>query len=271
MTMMRSLAALLLLAAPLCFAVDLKPETTAAFNHYVSLSESRMSGEVKSGPFLYIDALSAADRNAVLADLTAGQVVSHSLETQDHGKTIDIPDGLVHHWMGIVFIPGTTLQKTLSLLQDYNEQSKFYSPDVQRSRLLEVNGNHYKVFMQLKKTKVVTVYLDSEYDVVYTQLDANRAISDSRSNRITEVEKVGTPDEYTKPVGHDSGYMWRLNSYWRFLERDGGVYIQLEAISLTRDIPTGLGWLVRPFVTTIPRESLDFTLSRTRDALANKH
>jgi hypothetical protein len=45
------------------------------------------------------------------------------------------------------------------------------------------------------------------------------------------------------------------------------VYVQLEAISLTRDIPDGLGWLIRPFVTSIPRESLAFTLTRTREAL----
>jgi len=63
--------------------------------------------------------------------------------------------------------------------------------------------------------------------------------------------------------------MWRLNSYWRFLQRDGGVYVQLEAISLTRDIPAGLGWLVKPFVTSIPRESIEFTLSRTRRSLAD--
>jgi len=82
------------------------------------------------------------------------------------------------------------------------------------------------------------------------------------------VENAGKPNEAEKPVGDDDGFLWRLDSFWRFAERDGGVYLQLEAISLTRDIPAGLGWLVGPFVTSIPKESLEFTLTRTREALA---
>ena len=70
------------------------------------------------------------------------------------------------------------------------------------------------------------------------------------------------------PVGHDGGYLWRLYSYWRFLERDGGTYVQCETISLTRDVPFMVSWIVKPFVTSIPRESLTFTLETTRKALA---
>ncbi len=106
----------------------------------------------------------------------------------------------------------------------------------------------------------------------YVRISADREVSYSYSTKIAEVENAGKPEESEKPVGQDSGFMWRLNSYWRFLQGDGGVYIQLEAISLTRDIPAGIGWLVKPFVTSIPEESLNLTLSRTRAALANgKH
>jgi hypothetical protein len=49
-------------------------------------------------------------------------------------------------------------------------------------------------------------------------------------------------------------------------ERNGGVYVQSEVASLTRDIPTGLGWLVGSFVTSIPKETLLFTLASTRRA-----
>jgi hypothetical protein len=116
----------------------------------------------------------------------------------------------------------------------------------------------------------VTVVLDTTYDSQYYQLDPQRAYSKTHSVRIAEVENPDTPNEREKPVGDDSGYMWRLNSYWRYRERDGGVYVQLEAISLTRDIPQGVGWLIRPFIESVPRESLMFTLSRTREALTGK-
>ncbi|HUK91803.1 MAG TPA: hypothetical protein VLZ81_15475, partial [Blastocatellia bacterium] len=178
------------------------------------------------------------------------------------------PGGLVHHWIGTVFIPGTTLVRTLAFLENYDQQYKFYAPEVQQSRLLERDDNHFVVFLRLRKTKVVTVILNTEYDVRYVSLASDRAASYSYSRRIAEVENAGKANESEKPVGNDSGFLWRLDSFWRFAERDGGVYVQLEAISLTRDIPAVLGRLVGPFVTSIPKESLEFTLTRTREALA---
>jgi len=249
-------------------AEQLKPATVNAFDHYVELSEQRMAGELRSGRFLRVDDLPPNLRDADYARLRQGEVVIERLATLDEGHSISVPGGLVHHWMGTVFIPRTTLARTLAFLEDYDEQYKYYAPDVQRSRLIERDGNHFRVFLRLRKTKVVTVILNSEYDVRYVLLASDRAASYSYSRRIAEVENAGKPNESEKPVGNDSGFLWRLNSYWRFLERDGGVYVQLEAISLTRDIPPGLGWLIGPFVTSIPKESLAFTLSRTQQGLA---
>ena len=115
--------------------------------------------------------------------------------------------------------------------------------------------------------KGITVVVNSDHDARFTRDAPDRASSRIHSTRIAEVEDPDTPEEREKPVGHDGGYLWRLNSYWRFLERDSGVYIQCESITLTRGIPTGLGWLVRPFVTSIPRETLAFTLETTRKRL----
>lgn len=244
---------------------DLKPETAAGFDRYIKLSEQGMSTEAASTPFLWIDSEPSPKREEDMARLRKGEIITQRLETLDQGKPIPVPGGLVHHWMGTVFIPGAALPQVLAFLQDYDNQRKFYAPDVERSKLLERNGNHFRVFLRLRKTKVVTVILNTEYDVDYATLDQTRASSRSRSTRIAEVENAGKPDEHEKPIGHDSGFMWRLNSYWRFQQRDGGTYVQLEAISLTRDIPTGLAWLIRPFVSSIPRESIVFTLSRTRD------
>jgi hypothetical protein len=266
----------LLLVALLAFggsrleAEQLKGETVKAFDHYVELSEQRMASELRSGHFLHVDELSASLRDADYTRLRQGEVVTERLTTLDEGHSLSVPGGLVHHWMGTVFIPGTTLVRTLAFLEDYNDQYKYYAPEVQQSKLLERDGNHFRIFLRLRKTKVVTVILNTEYDVQYVPLASDRAASYSYSRRIAEVENAGKPNESEKPVGNDSGFLWRLNSYWRFLERDGGVYIELEAISLTRDIPPGLRWLIGPFVTSIPKESLQFTLTRTREALANQ-
>ena len=256
----------LLLAAPVV-AVELKPETVAAFDKYVRLSEQRMTSELASGPFLYIDALAPAEREAEYAGLRQGKILIRHLHTEEQGKSIEVPGGLIHHWVGVVFVPGATLRQTLDFLQDYDHQARFFSPDVQKSKLRSRDGNRFKVYLRLKKTKVVTVFLDTDYDVEYLPIDATRQVSSSRSTRIAEIANAGQPNERAKPVGDGAGFMWRLNSYWRFWQKDGGVYVQLEAISLTRDIPAGLGWLIRPFVTSIPKESIEFTLDHTGAAL----
>jgi hypothetical protein len=82
-----------------------------------------------------------------------------------------------------------------------------------------------------------------------------------------EVQHHDMLDEREKPVGHDSGFLWRFNNYCALDQRDEGTYVQCETVSLSRDIPTGLGWLIGPFVTSIPRESLEFTLQAMRRAL----
>ena len=119
--------------------------------------------------------------------------------------------------------------------------------------------------------KVITVVVNTENDARFTRLGPDRVQSRIYSTRVAEVEDPGTPQEKEMPIGHDGGYLWRLYTYWRFLERDGGTYVQCEAISLTRGIPLGFGWLIGPFVTSIPRESLAFTLETTRKTLAARH
>ena len=102
---------------------------------------------------------------------------------------------------------------------------------------------------------------------MFTRRDADRVSSTIRSTRIAEVENPGTAAERELTIGRDGGYLWRLNSYWRFLERDGGTYIECESLTLTRSIPLGFGWLIGPFVTSIPRETLTMTLEATRRTL----
>jgi hypothetical protein len=126
------------------------------------------------------------------------------------------------------------------------------------------------VYLRFFMKKIITVVLNTEHEARFTRVSPGFAYSSIVSTRIAEVEGPGSPGEREKPVGNDGGYLWRLNTYWTFVERDGGVYIQCESVSLTRGIPAGFGWLIGPFVTSIPRESLAFTLETTRRILAGR-
>lgn len=227
-----------------------------------------MRGELGSGgAFLWVDRLPEPGRSEAYTRLQRGEVVSERLRTPDPSGRISTPGALLHHWVGTVFVPGASLRQVLALVQDYDHHSEYYKPEVVKSKTIEHSGNDFKVYLRLRRKKIVTVVLDTEYIVHYRQFDATRASGDSYSTRISEVMRPDEPDEQAKPSGEGEGFLWRLNSYWRFAEANGGVFIQCEAISLTRDIPTGLNWLIAPFIESIPRESLEFTLLSTRSAV----
>ena len=259
---------LLALPAKAALAAELKPATIAAFDRYVRVAEARMATEVADPRrFLIIDTDAEPVRRARLAELRAGRLSIERLAALEGGKSIDIPDGLVHHWVGLIFVPGGTAASAVALLRDYARHHEIYQPAVQRSGVLSQDGDSLRVFLRFFMKKVLAVTLNTEHDARFTAISPARAYSRVVSTRIQEVADAGTATERELPVGHDGGYLWRINSYWRFDERDGGVYIQCESISLSRGIPLGLGWLVGPFVTSIPRESLSFTLETTRKVL----
>jgi hypothetical protein len=253
-----SLAVSTAIAAP-----DLKQATVAAFNRYVSVSEAQRAAAPN---FLWIDGDGAAERRA-LAELRRNGFAIAELTTRDGGRELPIPDGIAHHWLGVVFVPGATVDQALALLQDYDHHAEVYRPAVARSRLVSRDGDTFKLFLRFYMKKVIPVVVNSDHEAVFTRHDAMRAQSRIYSTRIAEVDNPDTPQEQELPVGRDGGYLWRLNSYWRFLQRDSGLYLQCESISLTRGIPFGLGWIVGPFVKSIPRETLTFTLETTRKTL----
>jgi len=265
------LLAALMMQPPPAYAADLKPQTIAAFNRYAQLTEAQLKSQAaKNEPFLWVDSLPAARRSAAFADLRAGKVVIERLETLDNGKHMEIPSGMIHHWIGTVFIPGATLKQTLALEQDYDHHQEYFKPDVMRSKILRHEGGDFLVLLRFYKKKIITSVLDTEHDVHYGLIDSTHASSRSHTTRIQEVENAGEAGERLEPEGHDRGLLWRMNTYWKFEERDGGMYVESQSISLTRDIPTGLGWLVGPFVNSVPRESLTFTLATTRSAVLQR-
>ena len=252
-------------------AVELKAATNAAFDRYVELTEERNRRELQTGQhLLWIDSLGEAERAKAYAELKHGQVKMSKLDTRDGGNEIAVPDGMIHHWVGLAFIPGARVDDVLSILKDYDHHSTYYAPDVVKSRIESSNGDRFLVLLRFRRHKVVTVVLDTEHEVSYFRDSPTLAHSRSATDRVSQVENPGKSDERLKPAGNDDGFLWRMDTWWRVVERDGGVYVQSEVVSLTRDIPTGLAWMVKPFVTSIPQETLEFTMEATRKAVLKR-
>jgi hypothetical protein len=153
-------------------------------------------------------------------------------------------------------------------VQDYDNHGTTYKPDVVQAKIRQRNADDFQVYFRFfKKKLMVEVTFNTEHDAHYFRLSPTRVGSRSRTTRIAEVENPGQPTEREKPVGNDRGYLWRLNTYWLYEEKEGGVYVQLETISLTRGIPFPIDQL--PIIKSMPRESLTFTLATTRSAVLN--
>jgi len=252
-------------------AADLQPQTAKAYDRYIELTGAQVTAELaQRGAYLWVERLPAVQRAADEEQLRNGQLVIERLETLDSGKPISTPEGIIHHWIGTVFVPGATLAQTLSFMQDYDHKVEYFKPDIVRSKILRHEGDDYFVLLRFYKKKIITTVIDTDQEVHYHTLDSTHAYSRSRTTRVQEVENAGKSDETLEPEGHDRGFMWRMNTYWRFEEKDGGTYVECQAISLTRNIPTGLGWMVGSFVTSVPRESLTFTLTTARAALLQR-
>jgi hypothetical protein len=254
--------------SPLPAPAQLKATTATAFDRYVRSTEARNDAELRLGTkLLWVDGLSEAGRAEAYAELRRGEVKTRKLETRENGAAIRCPDGMIHHWASVVFIPRAKLLDVLVVLQDYDRHAEYYAPDVERSRLESRDGDHFRAFLRFRRHKVITVVLDTEHDVRYFRDSETGAHSRSSAVRIAQVENPGKSEEREKTPGDDDGFLWRMETWWRMLEDDGGVYVQSEVVSLTRDIPAGLAWLIGPFVTSIPKESLTFTLDATRTAV----
>jgi hypothetical protein len=240
--------------------VQLKPQTLAAFGAYVHEAETKMElTERGIGTFLWSDI--NTDRTHQLRE---GKVVAESWSGRARLK---VTDGLIHDWIAAAFIPDRTIQDVLAIIQDYDNHKSIYKPDVIDSRLIRRDGNDFQIYLRLLKKKIITVVLDTDHEVHYRAIDRTRWVCRSCTTRIAEVENAGRQDERVLQPDSGYGFLWRLYSYWRFEERDAGVVVECRALSLTRDVPFGLGWAIEPIIQKLPKESLVNTLEATRRAL----
>jgi hypothetical protein len=240
--------------------VTLRPETLLAFDSYIENAETQMEETLHaSESFLWSvrdpDRIRRRQQGEVLAQLWSGD------------KPVEVPSGLIHDWIGAISVPEATVDKTLTLIQNYDNHKNIYKPDVIDSKLIRRCGDDYTIYLRLLKKKIITVVLDTEHKARYSRPDATYGYCNSRTTRIAEVQNAGRSDEKLLPPDTGFGFLWRLFSYWRFMENAEGTVIECRAISLTRDIPTALKWVIQPIVRSLPKESLINTLSATRKAL----
>jgi len=249
-------------------AARLNRGTVVDWDRYVTATEVRIGGELgDGGRFLVQDRLPGDDGERCRQTVAAGDVCVAQLETADgDGDRLRARKGLIHHWLGSIFVPDIDLDSVISWVQEYDHHSRWFD-EVDRSRLVHHSGDAYTIDLQLRRKKVVTVRYDTRHDVTYRHHGSDRVSSRSVATRIAELRGEEL-EAGTKPIGDDRGFLWRLNSYWRYREVDAGVIVECESISLSRGIPPGLGWIVKPFVKSVPRESLQSTLRSIRGGLA---
>jgi hypothetical protein len=261
MRIFTSVALFSLALAPMARSAELHENTLAAWRHYIERTEARIGREVASGErFLVRDSLPAVERAAAKAALERGEVFTTKLRTLDEdGSEIEVPGGMIHHWLGSVLVPGVDVATLVHWLQSYDDHQRYFD-EVEASKLVSREGESFEIFLRLRRKKVVTVYYNTDHHVEYRGHGHGLVSSISRSTRIAEVEDAGTADEKEKPIGNDRGFLWRLNSYWRFQQVPGGVVVECESVSLSRGVPLAVRWLVGSYLDSVPRESLASTL-----------
>jgi hypothetical protein len=248
-------------AASGCFAAEPAPGAIAGFNSYVSAEELRLGQQHRSADAFLASAASASRSEARLRE---GELI---VEEVTPAGGAGLPGAMLHHWRGTAFAAGATATDFERLMKNFNAYPQHFSPQVVQARVLTQKDGRMQAVMRVRQRHVITVVMDTAYDVSFGRLDERHGYSISRSTRISEIESPGTGSERALSSNEEHGFLWRQNTYWSYEERDGGLYLQVESISLTRSIPRGLGWVVQPFVESVPRESLEFTLRSTCNGL----
>jgi putative flippase GtrA len=248
-------------------AAELQPETLKAWTSAAQNTERRISAELASGRgFLALDyqdpTTAAKERN----ELFSGEIPVKQVPAGKTGSQIEVPNGMIHHWRGSILIPGVTLDFVLSRVKNPRpEDTK--QEDVLESRVLESYPGQLKLFLKLQRKKIVTVVYNTEHLVRYQRYDTTQASSSSVATKIAEIENYRESNEHEKPEGHDHGYLWRMNSYWRYQQVKEGVIVECESITLSRSIPSLLELMIRPLINSVARESMRRTLDSMRSRM----
>jgi hypothetical protein len=247
--------------SPSTRAASLKPETKAAWDNYLQAANAAMQARLQPGAhFLWLD--DEPDR--------AQDIRTKGPYIEPVGRHIPkkVPSGLIHDWLGIGFIPNVTIDNILRVLRDYDRYKEIYRPGVLDSISHGSDGVKDLFSMRIANRSVVAkTALDADCEASYFRVDDRRWYGTSNTIHIREVDKFGTEQQQMLPEDEGSGLIWRLSSITRLEERDGGVYAELEALALSRDIPAAFRLFVTPIVRRVSRDSLDTSLHQTRLAV----
>ena len=245
-------------------AVELQSATVDAWQQYLRAADVRLQARLDSGkPYLWVD--EAADRQLRVrrGEVVVAPLVRHGIQS--------VPNGLIHDWIGAVFIPNATVGSLLAILHDYDRYKDIYKPAVTDSKCLEFNAADQDFSMTWQRHVLfVNAAMQGHYRAHEIVIDSRRGYGVVDATRIQEIEDYGRPSERLLPADAGAGFIWRIRSISRYLERDGGVYLEIEAIALTRDIPSSLRWMVSPVVNHLSINSLTTTLSQTREAVGSQ-
>lgn len=219
--------------------------------------QERLNG---TKPFLWIDEDPARRQH-----LRSGEVVVLPL---GKSSTTPVPHGLIHHWIGGVFIPGAQREELIAVMNDYSSYDKIYRPTVIKAELLDSAGDEQKFSMLwVQRVLFVTVALYAQFDSNSIQLNRRQGYLTLPSTSVQQIEHYGQSGERKLAPDEGSGYLWRVASFVRYEERDGGLYLELEVIGLSRDLPASLRFLLRPVIDHVPRQALSVKLEQTREAV----
>jgi hypothetical protein len=178
------------------------------------------------------------------------------------------PHGLIHDWIGAVFIPSVSLSEVFAVVEDYDRYSSYFGPTVRTSKLLSRNNDVRSFRVQyVRKALFVTVAMNAEYRVQQFRVNDQHSYSIARSTSIRQIQNYGETREHELPPDVGTGFLWRAGSFVQFMANDGGVYIEQEDIALSRNIPSVGRWLIEPFVEHLSQELIAGWLGQTRDAV----
>jgi hypothetical protein len=245
---------------------ELQKKTLTAWDEYVRLTEERITKELNSSAGFLAQDFQAVPKAQMERDAAlSGQILVEKMKTLNpRGRKIKVPAGSLHHWRGSVFIPDVDLETVLAQVR-YPAQQEDLQEDVLESRILEESGDSLRIYLKLVRSKIVTVTYNTEHAIEYQRHGEGLASSRSIATKIAELEDAGTTSEREKPEGKDHGFLWKLNSYWRYQQVDGGVLVECESLTLSRGVPVILAPFVKPIITGVARESMQRTLSSMRD------
>ena len=242
-------------------SANLKTEALKAWEEYVDAVNAQVQERlVPDHPFVLSD-----EAPELAAKLRSGEIV-----VSPAGPHIPkrVPSGLIHDWNGEAFIPNATLHDVLPVVRGYGCYKEVYKPAVIDSKVIAASESEDEFYMLLmNKSLVAKTALDSDFRSSYLRVNDQRWYSVSESTRIQEIAGYGTDGQHMLPEDEGTGLIWKTYSITRFEERDGGVYVELEAIVLSRDIPFLLRYVVSPIVRRVSREALMTSLRQTQDAI----